>query len=92
MRLAIYRQIALCLFLLGGGIGAFAQSRIDLVHRQFLERLCLAAKQGEMAGKPMPTFMQEEKIALLEGDFGTLDSLSRDSSARMDAPTRIQAK
>jgi len=84
MRLAIYRQIALCLFLLGGGIGAFAQNRIDLVHRQFLERLCLAAKQGEMAGKPMPTFMQEEKIALLEGDFGTLDSLSRDSSARMD--------
>ena len=84
MKSRYYRQIALCLILLGWGTGAFAQGRIDHIHRQFLGRLCLAAKQGEMAGKPMRTFMQEEKIAMLEGDFDIMDSLCQDTSTRMD--------
>lgn len=84
MKSRYYRQIALCLILLGWGTGAFAQGRIDHIHRQFLGRLCLAAKQGEMADKPLHTYMQEEKISIIEGDFGILDSLCRDTTTRMD--------
>lgn len=61
-----------------------AQSAADEVHRRFLERLAIGAEQGEMAGKPIETFMREEKIALLEGTFSDLKALCRDTAAVME--------
>lgn len=75
--------IILCLLLLGGGRDAYAQRTIDEVHRQFIKRLTIGAERDEMDGKPFRTFMKEEKIALLEGNFTLLKELCYDTTAVM---------
>lgn len=56
----------------------------ELAHLRFAQRLVQAAERGEMGGKPMERFMQEEKIAFLEGGFSQLAMLCRDSLATME--------
>ena len=82
-RLRIY-VLVLCLLLLDGGHRTFAQSSILDIHHRFLERLCVGYEQGELGGKPFSTFLQEEKVALLDGSFDNLRSLCRDTVTTME--------
>ena len=76
--------LALCLLLLAGGMGTACAQQPELAHRRFAQRLVQAAERGEMGGKPVERFMQEEKIAFLEGGFSQLAALCRDSIATME--------
>lgn len=76
--------LLLCLVLLGAGTGASAQQQNDQLHRRFLDRLIRANARGEIAEKPVATFMQEEKIAFLQGGFEELAALCHDTAASME--------
>lgn len=76
--------LVLCLLLLSGSNRTIAQSSILDIHHRFIERLCAGYEQGELGGIPFSTFLQEEKVALLEGSFDELRSLCKDTAVAME--------
>ena len=77
--------LVLSLLLFVGGSGrAVAQTGVEQLHYRFVERLATAYDQGEMQGKPVETFMKEEKIAFLQGGFSQLKAALADTAAAME--------
>ncbi len=66
-----------------GGV-AVAQTDVERLHHHFIQRLVYGSEKGELQGKPIKKFMQEEKISILEGDFKLLGALNSDTSAIME--------
>ena len=74
----VYKLLLLCLLLLVGGTAGIS-AQIDVTqHRRFAERLVLAADEGQMDGKPIETYLKEEKIAFMKGGLGDLRRALRD--------------
>lgn len=69
------------LLLVGGSATAVAQNGVERQHYRFLERLTEGYAQGEIQGKPVDTYLREEKIAFLQGGFSQLQAALADTSA-----------
>lgn len=69
------------LLLVGGSATAVAQTGVEQQHYRFLQRLTEGYAQGEIQGKPVDTYLREEKIAFLQGGFSQLQAALADSAA-----------